>query len=50
MRNFKGLLPAGEFDLTVSNPPYFPEKQPAWRRKKAVSWRFARSEETCTLL
>ena len=35
-------LPAGEFDLIVSNPPYFP-------LHSGPSGGFARSEENCTL-
>lgn len=38
----KGLLPAGQFDLVLSNPPYFPVGSGA-------SGGPARSEETCTL-
>lgn len=47
MRNFKGLLPAGEFDLTVSNPPYFPENSGRAAREQSLA--FARSEGACTL-
>jgi tRNA1Val (adenine37-N6)-methyltransferase len=48
MRSFKGLLPAGEFDLTVSNPPYFPENSGRAAKKRSLA--FARSEGACTLL
>lgn len=47
LRQYKALVPAGEFDLVVSNPPYFPENSgySAPDESRAA----ARDERSCTL-
>ena len=47
IREYKKILPAGEFDLTVSNPPYFPEKSGKTSSDRDIA--LARSESVCTL-
>lgn len=48
LRNIRALLPAGSFDLCVSNPPYFAEGSGAAAPDAAR--RTARSESGCALL
>ena len=47
LRHLEGILPAGQFDLVVSNPPYFPPGSGPSAQRSARQ--LARSEETCTL-
>jgi tRNA1(Val) A37 N6-methylase TrmN6 len=47
IRDIRGLLPAGSFDLVVCNPPYYPPDSGAVARDAAI--RAARSETDCTL-
>ena len=46
LRQFRSLLPAGGFDLTVSNPPYFPA---GTGYDAAAGLKDARGDGTCTL-
>ena len=47
LRDIRALLPAGTFDLAVSNPPYYPAG--SGRLPEAEALRSARSEAGCTL-
>lgn len=47
LRALKGVLPAGETDLAVSNPPYF--KQGSGGAAAGALRRAAREEATCTI-
>ena len=47
LRNIRGLLPAGGFDLVVCNPPYYPAG--SGRLPETEALRAARSETGCTL-
>ncbi len=47
LRALKGVLPAGEMDLAVSNPPYF--KQGSGGTPAGALRRAAREEATCTI-
>ena len=47
LRDIRALLPAGDFDLVVSNPPYYPVG--AGHLPEAEPLRSARSEAGCTL-
>ena len=47
LRQLKGILPAGSFDLVVCNPPYYPPRSGYMAKDDAI--RTARSELTCTL-
>jgi tRNA1(Val) A37 N6-methylase TrmN6 len=46
LRQYRALLPAGGFDLTVSNPPYFGSGA---GREAAYGLKNARGDGTCTL-
>ena len=46
LRDYRSLLPCGSFDLTISNPPYFPLERGF---SAAGELRNARSEAGCTL-
>lgn len=47
LRHLESILPAGQFDLVVSNPPYFPPG--TGPSAQGTARQLARSEETCTL-
>lgn len=47
LRDIRTLLPAGQFDLAVCNPPYYPAGSGALPASQAL--RDARSETACTL-
>lgn len=47
LREIRSLLPAGQFDLTVCNPPYYPAESGKLPREAAVQ--NARAETACTL-
>ena len=47
LREIRGLLPAGQLDLVVCNPPYYPPG--SGRLPSAPALREARSESACTL-
>ncbi len=47
LRDFRTICKPGEFDLTVSNPPYFPEK--SGKPPAAEGMAVARGERLCTL-
>ena len=47
LRDIRGLLPAGGFDLVVCNPPYYPAG--SGRLPETEALRAARSETGCTL-
>ncbi|MCI8909567.1 MAG: methyltransferase [Oscillibacter sp.] len=48
LREIRGLLPAGQLDLVVCNPPYYPPG--SGRLPSAPALREARSESACTLV
>ena len=48
LRRLEGILPAGRFDLVVSNPPYFAVGSGALAQLPART--AARADETCTLV
>lgn len=47
LRDIRALLPAGQFDLAVCNPPYYPAG--SGKLSSAPALRTARSETACTL-
>jgi len=47
LRQYRELLPAGRFDLVISNPPYFPEGHGF--RASGEAHASAREESSCTL-
>lgn len=47
LREIRSLLPAGQFDLAVCNPPYYPAKSGKLPREAAAQ--NARTETACTL-
>ena len=47
LRQLQGVLPAGAFDLVVSNPPYF--RAGSGRSNEDAVRRTARQEDSCTI-